>query len=666
MFKKLLIANRGEIALRINRTAQRMGIKTVAVYSEADRFGQHVTACDEAVPIGGSKASDSYLAIDKIIAACKQTGADAVHPGYGFLSENARFARALEEESITFVGPSADVIEVMGDKIAAIEQAKKAGVPTVPGGGGAISDPSTIKTVAAGIGYPVMLKAAAGGGGKGMRIAHSEDGLEEAFRLATSEARSAFGDDRVFIEKFIERPRHIEIQVLADKHGNVIHLGERECSIQRRHQKVIEESPSPFVSPEMRKQMGDASVALGRQVGYSSAGTVEFIVDQKGNFYFLEMNTRLQVEHSVTEFVTEQDLVEWMLKVAYGQRLTLKQDQVRWTGWAIESRIYAEDPDRGFVPSTGRIIRYSTPEESASLRVDNGVYEGGEVTLFYDPMIAKLTTWGRDRPGAVDAMRRALDEFYIAGVRHNIAFLTALMANPRFLDGDISTNFIAEEYPDGFSPAPLEQKDLDDIIAAAVLMHLRYIYRATQITDQMDGFTQSISPDWEARIGDEYHPVMVSPAEGRGSEDGFDISVHDRVMAIRSGWQIGDPVLRCSINAAPRRFKVERNGLPYTLFHLGAEVQVSIYRADVAAMARKMPKRKPPDMSRYLLSPMPGMLRSLAVEPGEKVNPGDELAVVEAMKMENLLRSQRGGRIAKIHANPGDSLSVGQVILEYE
>jgi propionyl-CoA carboxylase alpha chain len=558
------------------------------------------------------------------------------------------------------------VIELMGDKIAAIQQAKKAGTPTVPGGGGAISDPGTIKTVAGEIGYPVMLKAAAGGGGKGMRIAHSEANLDEAFRLATSEARSSFGDDRVFIEKYIERPRHIEIQVLGDNYGNIIHLGERECSIQRRHQKVIEESPSPFVSPEMRQQMGEAAVALGKQVGYSSAGTVEFIVDQKGNFYFLEMNTRLQVEHSVTEFVTEQDLVEWMLRVAYGEELTLTQDQVRWSGWAMESRIYAEDPHRGFVPSTGRIIRYSTPEEGPNIRVDNGVYEGGEVTLFYDPMIAKLTTWDRDRPRAIEGMRRALDEFYIAGVRHNIAFLTALMANRRFLEGDISTNFIAEEYPDGFSPAPLEQKDLDDIIAAATLMHLRYVYRARQISDQMEGYTRPITPDWEARIADDFHPITVAPAEGRGSEDGFDITVHDRLVAIRSGWQIGDPVLRCTINGAPRRFKVERHELAYTLYHLGAEVQVIIYRAEVAEMVRKMPKRKAPDMSRYLMSPMPGMLRSLAVEIGEKVNPGDELAVVEAMKMENLLRSERQGKIAKIHATPGDSLSVGQVILEYE
>ena len=456
MFKKILIANRGEIACRIARTARKMGIKTVAVYSDADKYGRHVKASNEAVYIGPSPASESYLVIDKIVSACRRMHVDAVHPGYGFLSERTTFAKALADEGITFIGPNSDVIRLMGDKILANRAAKEAGVPTVPGHWDQIPTVEEAVGIAQGITFPIMLKAAAGGGGKGIRVARDEAELKDAFRLATSEARSAFGDDRVFIEKFIEQPRHIEIQVLGDKHGNVIHLDERECSIQRRHQKVIEEAPSPFLDGNTRREMGMRAVELAKACGYNSAGTCEFIVDQRRNFYFLEMNTRLQVEHSVTEFTHGIDLVEWMIRVADGEELTIRQEDVRPHGWSVEARVYAEDPNRKFMPSTGRLVRYREPVESDEVRVNSGVYEGGEISMFYDPMIAKVTTWGRDRDSAIALMRRALDEFYIKGVHHNIAFLTALMANPRFLQGRLSTAFIAEEYPDGFSPAPLE------------------------------------------------------------------------------------------------------------------------------------------------------------------------------------------------------------------
>ncbi|NBC32003.1 MAG: acetyl-CoA carboxylase biotin carboxylase subunit [Alphaproteobacteria bacterium] len=665
MFDKILIANRGEIALRVHRTCARLGIKSVAIFSDADKYGLHARTCDEAYRVGPPPARESYLDMDRIVEACKETGARAVHPGYGFLSENAKFAQRLAEEGITFIGPNPDVISMMGDKIAANRKAQEAGVPTVPGHWDTIPDADAAAGIASDIGYPVMLKAAAGGGGKGIRIANDEKELRDAFRLASSEARSAFGDDRVFIEKFIVRPRHIEIQVLGDTHGHVIHLGERECSIQRRHQKVIEEAPSPFVSEEMRRHMGEASVNLAKAVGYSSAGTVEYIVDQEGNFFFLEMNTRLQVEHAVTEMTTETDLVEWMIRVAAGEELTLAQSDIHQRGWAIEARIYAEDPNRGFLPSTGRVTRFSAPEESRYVRVDNSVYEGGEISLFYDPMIAKVTTWERERTKAVAEMRRALDEFYIKGVQHNIAFLTALMANPRFLSGDLTTGFINEEYPDGFIPAPLEDRDRDDIVAVAVLMHLRYVYRAARTSEQMPGYHRIVPPEWVAVVNGEFCPVTVSEAE-RGSEEGFDITYADHLMAVRSTWQIGDVVLRCTINGQPRRFKVERQPPGYHVYHLGAEIDVVVYRADVAEMLQRIPPRKPKDMSKYLQSPMPGLLRSIAVSVGEKVGTGDELAVVEAMKMENLLRATHPGKVKKIHAEEGDSLKYNQIILEFE
>jgi propionyl-CoA carboxylase alpha chain len=666
MFKKILIANRGEIACRIARTAKRLGIPTVAVYSDADKYGRHVRMCDEAVYLGGSLAKESYIDIDKVVNACRRIGADAVHPGYGFLSENTNFARALGEHGITFIGPNPNVIKLMGDKIQANRTAKEAGVPTVPGHWEVIPDAEAAVQIAEGIGFPVMLKAAAGGGGKGIRIARDPADLKDAFRLATSEARSAFGDDRVFIEKFIEQPRHIEIQVLGDKHGNVVHLNERECSIQRRHQKVIEEAPSPFLDSATRQEMGRRAVELARSCGYDSAGTCEFIVDQRRNFFFLEMNTRLQVEHSVTEFIHGIDLVEQMIRIAAGEKLTLRQGDLVPHGWAIESRIYAEDPNRKFMPSTGRLIRYREPVESDEVRVDSGVYEGGEISMYYDPMIAKVTTWGRDRDAAVALMRRALDEFYIKGVHHNIAFLTALMANPRFLQGRLTTNFIAEEYPDGFAPAPLEPAEIDDIIAVAMLMHLRYMYRAKNVSGQMPGYSRKIDRDQVAVIGTNYFPVAIEEHSGRGSEEGFDIIRDGRLLSIRSDWEIGEPVLRCTINGAPQSFKVERVGIGYRIYHMGSEVDVIVYTAPVARLAKMMPERKPPDMSKYLISPMPGLLQSVAVEAGEKVDSGDELAIVQAMKMENILRAIRPGKVGKIHAKAGDTLSVGQIILEFE
>jgi len=662
LFKKILIANRGEIAIRIHRTANRMGIPTVAVYSDADRYGRHVSICDEAVHIGPGPAAESYLVIDNIVAACRQSGADAVHPGYGFLSEKANFAQRLKDEGIAFIGPSPAAIAAMGDKIEANRTAKEAGLPTVPGHWDPIPDADAALEIAQRIGLPVMLKAAAGGGGKGIRVAFTEQEVKEGFRVATSEARNSFADERVFIEKFIEEPRHIEIQVLGDTYGHAIHLAERECSIQRRHQKVIEEAPSAFLDEATREAMGSAAVALAKTVGFSTAGTVEFIVDQRRNFYFLEMNTRLQVEHAVTEMITGLDLVEWMIRIADGEELTISQEDVRLHGWAVETRVYAEDPNRGFMPSTGRLTRYRTPAEEADVRVDNGVFEGGEISRFYDPMIAKVSTWGADREKAVQRMRMALDEFYIQGVSHNIAFLTALLANPRFLEGRLSTNFIPSEYPEGFTPAPLEPKDLNAIIGAATLMHLRYMERAARTSEQLPSYRFHIPEEWEVLVDGDFYPVTI-----QAMAEGFDITRENgQIIAVRSDWQVGDPVLGCTVNAHPERFKVEPEGLGYVLYHLGAEVHVRVYTRTAARLARLMPVKVPPDMSMYLLSPMPGLLRSIAVSEGQSLDSGAELCVVEAMKMENILRSTRPVKVAHLRARPGDILTVGQVILEYE
>jgi propionyl-CoA carboxylase alpha chain len=661
MFEKILVANRGEIACRVFKTAARMGIKTVAVFSDADRRALHVEMADEAVHIGAPPSAESYLVIERIVQACKDTGAQAVHPGYGFLSENRAFAKALESEGIAFIGPGPLAIEAMGDKITSKKLADDAGVNTIPGFNDVIRDGDHALQIANEVGYPVMLKASAGGGGKGMRVAWDDAQCREGFERASNEARSSFGDDRVFIEKFIEQPRHIEIQIIADSHGNILYLGERECSLQRRHQKVIEEAPSPFVDEAMRKAMGEQAVALARAVQYKSAGTVELIVDADKNFYFLEMNTRLQVEHPVTELVTGLDLVELMIRVANGEKLPFTQDDVKLDGWAIESRIYAEDPLRNFLPSTGRLIRYIPPEETDQVRVDTGVFEGGDVSMYYDPMIAKLVTHGATRDQAIQHMRTALDGFYIDGVSHNIGFLAALVAHPRFAEGRISTNMIAEEYPEGFSAADIPHDDPAMIVAVAASINFRYRQRAAQISGQMSGHEYDIPAEWVVLMNDEAHPVSIAAAEG-----GLDVEYKGETFAVRSDWQFGQPLFRGTFNGADLCMQVGRRDLYYHLYHSGSEAKVAVVTPRVAGLSQHMPVKEPPDMSRFLLSPMPGLLTSLAVKPEQEVKAGEELAVVEAMKMQNTLRAERDGKVLTIHAWPGETLAVDQPIVEFE
>jgi propionyl-CoA carboxylase alpha chain len=628
MFRKILIANRGEIACRVIRTARRMGIATVAVYSEADAEALHVREADEAVAIGPAAAADSYLRADKIIAACQQTGAEAVHPGYGFLSERAAFATALADAGIAFIGPPPSAIAAMGDKIESKKLAAAAGVTTVPGHLGIIADAAEAATIAHGIGYPVMIKASAGGGGKGMRIAHDDAELREGFSGAQHEAKSSFGDDRIFLEKYIEQPRHIEIQVLGDQHGNVVYLGERECSIQRRHQKVIEEAPSPFLDAKTRAAMGEEAVALSKAVGYFSAGTVEFIVDARRNFYFLEMNTRLQVEHPVTEMVTGLDLVELMIRIAAGEKLPFGQSDIRHDGWAIEARIYAEDPTRGFLPSIGRLVRYNPPAGDG-VRVDTGVSEGAEITLFYDPMIAKLATHGADRNEATDRMKAALDGFYVGGLRHNIPFLAAIIGKERFRAGRLSTDFIAEEFPGGFAP-PVEFTEADKVILlAAALADGGTGERVVLLDGAPHNLTLPVAADTDWRPG-------------------------RNLMHLR----IGDRIETVQIEKLPAR--------AWRLAHGGVVRRAQVLTPRAAELLQAMPPKKPADTSRLVLSPMPGLLTAVVVAEGQDVKAGEPLAVVEAMKMENVLRAGRDGRIAKLCAQSGDSLSVDQVILEFE
>ncbi|MBB4285469.1 acetyl-CoA carboxylase biotin carboxylase subunit [Roseospira goensis] len=661
MFKKILIANRGEIACRVIKTARRMGIQTVAVYSDADADALHTQLADERVHIGGAPSAESYLVIDRIVEACRQTGAEAVHPGYGFLSENKAFQRALSEAGIVFIGPDAHAIEAMGDKITSKKLAQEAGVSTVPGFMGIISDPDEAVKIAEEIGFPVMIKASAGGGGKGMRVAFDAAGAREGFVSAANEARSSFGDDRVFIEKFVQQPRHIEIQVLSDG-TNTIHIGERECSIQRRHQKVIEEAPSPFLTPEVRAAMGAQAVALAEAVGYKSAGTVEFIVDADRNFYFLEMNTRLQVEHPVTEMITGLDLVEWMIRIAAGEPLTLTQDDIRFKGWAIECRIYAEDPFRNFLPSIGRLTRFMPPpEEDGLIRVDTGVMEGGEISMFYDPMIAKLIAYGGTRDLAIRHMRRALDAFYIRGVARNVPFLASVMGKERFVRGELTTNFIAEEYPDGFHLHDLPPEDPTILVAVAACVHRKHAERDARISGQMPGHEKQVRDHWVVRLGDTNHPVTVTPMDG-----GFRVVVDEEPMVIRTAWRLGQSLFRCEINGHPESVQIDRDGVGYRLFHAGAADRAVVMTPLAADLAALMPKKQPPDLSKYLLSPMPGLLVSVAVEPGQEIKSGETLAVVEAMKMENILRAERDGVVASLHAGPGDSLSVDQIILEFE
>lgn len=655
MFKKILIANRGEIACRVMRTAKRMGIATVAVYSDADEGALHMSMADEAVHVGGAASSESYLVAERIVQAAKDTGAEAIHPGYGFLSENAAFAELLEDEGIAFIGPNTLAIGAMGDKIESKKLAAEAGVNTIPGHTEAIPDANTAVEIAKEVGFPVMIKASAGGGGKGMRIARNEDEALSGFESAVNEARSSFGDDRVFIERFVEDPRHIEIQIMADSHGNTVYLGERECSIQRRHQKVIEEAPSPFVTEELRAEMGAQAVALAEAVQYRSAGTVEFIVDKDRNFFFLEMNTRLQVEHPVTEYVTGLDLVELMIRVAAGEKLPISQQDVALNGWAVEARVYAEDPLRNFMPSIGRLVRYQAPEEDDYVRVDTGVFEGGEISMFYDPMIAKLIAGGETRDQAVGKMRDALDRFYIRGIDHNIPFLAALMKHPRFMEGRLTTGFIEEEFPEGFGPEHLVPENAELQVAVATVMQHSESDRASA-TDSSREFV--VFSDDESR-----REFAVQSSRSSG---GWLISVNDNEFEIHGAWKPGEPMFRGTVNDQEVCIQVERNPVGYSLTHAGGRMTLRVLDMHVAEHQRRMPIKLPPDTSKFLLSPMPGLLIRVAVESGQTVNAGEELAVVEAMKMENILRAERDGVIGDIHAAMGDSLVVDQKILEFE
>lgn len=662
MFEKILIANRGEIACRVIKTARKMGIRTVAVYSEADAKAVHAALADEAVCIGPPPAAESYLVSEKILEACRATGAEAVHPGYGFLSENPRFAEQLDQEGIVFIGPRPSALTAMGDKITSKKLAMEAGVNTIPGHAGVIQDADHAREIAREIGYPVMLKASAGGGGKGMRVAYDDAQCRDGFERATNEARSSFGDERILIEKFVEEPRHIEFQVLADSHGAVIHLGERECSLQRRHQKIIEEAPSPFLDAPLRQAMGEQAVALARAVDYQSAGTVEFIVDAERNFYFLEMNTRLQVEHPVTEFVLGLDLVELMIRVAAGEPLPIRQKDVAANGWAIEARVYAEDPLRGFLPSVGRLVRYLPPSESSNVRVDTGVTEGSEVSLHYDPMIAKLVTHGPTRDDAIEQMREALNRFCIRGVEHNISFLSALVNHPRFRQGSINTNMVAEEYPDGFHAANVVHDSPATLVVAAASIHRRYMDRAAHISGQLPGYERKVQDDWVVVMNGDHYPVNVCPLE-----DGSGHRVqHDEVAyRVVSDWQFGQPLFAGSINGEPICMQVERRNAKYRLFHWGTQADVMVLTRRAAELLRCMPVKRPPDLSKHLLSPMPGMLTELLVTSGDEVKAGQDLAIIEAMKMENVLRAEQDGTVATLLAEVGDTLAVDQPILEY-
>jgi len=662
MFKKILIANRGEIACRVIRTARRMGIQTVAVYSEADKDSRHVELADEAVLIGPAPSAQSYLQIERIVKACKDTGAQAVHPGYGFLSENAAFCAALEKEGIVFVGPKAHAIEAMGDKIASKKLAIEAGVNTIPGHNQAVASPDEAVAIANRIGYPVMIKASAGGGGKGLRIAWDDTQCREGLTACRNEAKNAFGDDRVFIEKFIEEPRHIEIQVLGDAHGNYVYLNERECSIQRRHQKVIEEAPSPFLDEATRQAMGEQAVQLARAVQYQSAGTVEFVVGKDRSFYFLEMNTRLQVEHPVTEFITGLDLVELMIRVAAGDKLPLSQKDVRRVGWAIECRINAEDPLRGFLPSSGRLVKFVPPPEvSGQVRVDTGVYEGGEVSMYYDSMIAKLICHGATRDQAIARMREALNAFVIRGVASNISFQAALLQNPRFLSGNFNTGLIAEEYPKGFQATSLVHDDPLLLAAVAALARRRYIARAVQTTGQLRGHQRHVGDDWVVAIGSQRFPLRLTPIPA-----GCRIEFEGEASELLSDWKLGDLIFRGLWNGQEVCLQIQRVGWKYRLMHWGTQVDATVLTARQAYLLSLMPEKPAPDMSRFLLSPMPGLLTDLLVKAGQEVKAGERLAVIEAMKMENTLRAEADSVVKEVFAARGDSLSVDQPILAFE
>ena len=668
MFKKILIANRGEIACRVIKTARRMGILTVAVYSDADRDALHVEMADESVHIGPAPAAESYLVADKIIAACKQTGAEAVHPGYGFLSERASFCAALEKEGIVFIGPKPKAIEAMGDKIESKKFANAAKVSTVPGHLGIIDDADHAERIAAEIGYPVMIKASAGGGGKGMRIAWSKDEVRDGFERARSEAKSSFGDDRVFIEKFVVDPRHIEIQVLADAHGNVVYLGERECSIQRRNQKVVEEAPSPFLDEATRKAMGEQSVALAKAVDYQSAGTVEFIVDRDRNFYFLEMNTRLQVEHPVTELVTGIDLVEQMIRVAAGEKLPFKQADIGLNGWAIESRLYAEDPYRNFLPSIGRLTRYRPPREgrmeTSVVRNDTGVFEGAEISMYYDPMIAKLCTWAPTRLEAIEAMGEALDGFVVDGIEHNMPFLSALMKHSRWREGRLSTGFIAEEYPDGFAPVTPDEDQTALLSAIALSCSLIESNRRERYADRLRPAAAPLRESWVVKLGADYLPVTLLEGVATIPFE-MDMQIGTQTVTVATDWRPGDSVWAGTVGGRKLTAQIRTvlNGL--RIDWQGISVRTRVFTPRQAELDKLMPVKLPPDTSKLLLCPMPGLVVAIAVAEGQEVKAGETLAIVEAMKMENVLRAERDLVIGKINAKPGESLAVDAVIMEF-
>ncbi|HEY8246522.1 MAG TPA: acetyl/propionyl/methylcrotonyl-CoA carboxylase subunit alpha [Hyphomicrobium sp.] len=666
MFKKILIANRGEIACRVIKTARKMGIKTVAVYSDADQDALHVEMADEAVHIGPPPAAQSYLLIDKIIEACEQAGAEAVHPGYGFLSEREAFPIALEKAGIVFIGPNPKAIAAMGDKIESKKAAANAKVSTVPGYVGEIADVNHAMKIADEIGYPVMIKASAGGGGKGMRIAWNKSEVADGFTSSRNEAKASFGDDRMFIEKFIVNPRHIEIQLIGDKHGNVVYLAERECSIQRRNQKVIEEAPSPLLDERTRRAMGEQAVALAKAVGYDSAGTVEFVAAQDKSFFFLEMNTRLQVEHPVTELITGVDLVELMIRVAAGEKLPFKQSDVKLKGWAVESRVYAEDPFRNFLPSIGRLVKYRPPAEGvfngATVRNDTGVFEGGEISMYYDPMIAKLVTHAATREAAIDAQAEALDSFYIDGIQHNIPFLTALMQHPRWRKGALSTGFIAEEFPDGFRARAAEGAELRVIAAVAAVIDHENNARRREITHQMAGQPVEFARRRVVKVNDAQLPVEVEAGEAGAYRVAFPDGA---TLVLKSDWRPADPVWTGKVGDKQVAVQVRPilNGV--NLAYRGIQVPVYVYTEREAALAALMPEKVPADTSKFLLCPMPGLVKAIHVATGQEVQAGDALAVVEAMKMENILRAERDGSVKMINAKPGDSLAVDAIILEF-
>ena len=659
-FGKVLIANRGEVACRIARTARRLGIATVAVHSEADRAMPHAMAADEAVCIGPAPSAESYLSIDRIVAAARETGAEAVHPGFGFLAENADFARALDAAGIAFIGPGADAIAAMGDKIESKKLAAAAGVDTIPGHPDPVGDAAEAEEVAARIGFPVMVKASAGGGGKGMRVAADAATLRAGFESARNEARAAFGDDRMLVEKFIAQPRHIEIQILADDGGNVVHLGERECSLQRRHQKVIEEAPSPFVDAAMRAAMGAQAVALARAVGYRSAGTVEFVAGADRRFYFLEMNTRLQVEHPVTEMIAGVDIVEQMIRIAAGEPLPFAQSDVALSGWAVEARLYAEDPARGFVPATGRLRRYRPPPEDDSLRIDSGVAEGSEITIHYDPMMAKAIAHGADRDAATDRLAAALDGFEIVGVRHNLPFLRAALDHPRFRAGRLTTGFIAEEYGANYDPASAGEALAPVLAPVAAMVHRRHAEREARLGGG------PVDDALVVHVGAHEAAVVLSPAREEDG-DGYDMTAEGRTVAVRSfGWRPDRRVFRGTVDGRPVTVQAVRDGPEgWHLTYGGASSRVIVRSARAARLAARMPAKPPPDLSRFLLSPMPGLVVSLSVQPGQKVKAGEALCVVDAMKMENVLHAERDAMVDEIKVAPGDSVQVEQVIMTF-